>query len=163
MPIRGGGFSKWETIADTLLGAAAASIDITSIATSYLCWKIYIFTKNTAGSTVTLTFNGDGGANYTDGYHGTNYAVTGLGNSAGTTSFYVQGSGGAGAVGGAIIDVINFAAGQTYMLHRMRNNDSQYNHQGFYNGAALISRVTFNNSGGNFDTGTRVVITGMKP
>jgi len=158
--------TTYEPIATNTLSSAAASQTFSSIPGTYTDLIVVASLKNVSGaSTVCARYNGDTGSNYSFVYmlgDGSS-ALSGL---AANTSFAVQGYANTTQFAPAISQIMNYSNTTTYktVLDR-RGTVAQFvgaTVSTWRNTAAITSIVIFNETGGNFESGTTFTLYGIK-
>lgn len=174
------GSSVWTEISRTVLGSAAANIDITSIPATYDHLRLVIKIRSTVAATATnlnIRFNNDSGANYdfvrvqAAGDGGAFDGLGGYGGAAGTIGVIPGASASAGLFGIAIVEIPEYAATDaqkiltTNSAHKESTSGGGSLRSAVYMTAwrstTAISRVTVYPSSGNADTGSAVSLYGI--
>lgn len=161
-------------VADTTLGASAASIDFTSLPTTYAHLLVVVYARSDRAATLDTVggrFNGDSAANYDYQYAGGSGATTSAAESLGATSFYVGdmpgNTAGANLFSTSVFTVSHYAGSS--------NNKSTVGHNlvkigtasgnlsarvigGAWRSSAAINRITLVSVLGNFVAGTRASV-----
>jgi hypothetical protein len=175
LPAGLGGITR---IQDSLLGAAAASIDFVSIPATYLHLRLVLAARSDAATTLvnaTMRFNSDSTAVYSS-IQVLNSAPTTASaqEQASATSLTAAtipaASAPAGSCGTAVIDIPNYA-GTSFL--KLINGISGYstgastgttttkNHGGIWGSLTAINRITLLLSSGNYAAGSRATLYGL--
>lgn len=159
-------------VADSTLGAGAASIDFSGIPTTYGHLLIIVQARSDTAATATnllLRFNNDSGTNYDTQLHSGSAAASTaaelFAGSAMTIGAIAAATAGAGLAGTAVIFVPNYA-GTTFNKTANGNYDNKIGTAtanmtvgriaGQWRSTAAINRVTIFATAGNLVTGSRV-------
>lgn len=163
-------------LSDTILGAPAATIDITGISSAFRHLKVVASLRCDQAATsagALLRVNGDSTATYADGMWQFSSSGSG-GESNSATSWNFLGANGTGATAGYFWDqelmLPNYSRtdrAKSYMaLHAIPFNLLTIGHltrmgSGIWNSFAAINRLTFSLATGNFTAGSTVSIYGI--
>jgi hypothetical protein len=161
-------------VADSTLGAAAASIDFTGLPTTYAHLMVFLHARGDTAATwmlASLRFNNDSGANYyQQRINGTAAAVSAsesLAQTALPVGDIPAGSAPAGIGGSCVVFIPGYSTGS------FSKGVSSVNaapagtatgtlatevRSGFWNSGANINRITLTASAGNFAIGTRATV-----
>jgi hypothetical protein len=165
-------------LADTTLGAGAASIEFASIPATFAHLMLLIEGRGDAASlaaNLLLRLNNDSGASqYTYGILNSGGAAAGGADNASATSFFagvIAAATATAAFSGLAAIWIPHYAGTTFLKRIQSQYGAQYattagnlNHgvsDGFWNSSAAVNRVTLLPASGNFVAGTRATLYGL--
>lgn len=173
----GGAAGSFELISTTVLSTATATINLTSIPSSYKHLELrYVARSSNSGGTtrlVALQFNTDTGSS--------NYSFHNLGGNGSTVSsgsasdqayipggYYVGSTGTASAFGAGIVSILDYASTSKFKTVRSLNGIAQagtfvYMHSGNWRSTEAISTIVIKDMAGfTFDAGSRFSIYGIK-
>lgn len=162
--------STYEKIATTTLGSAASSITFSSIASTYTDLIIIVQgTYSTSDSIITLRYNNDSAANYSDTTMYGNGTSAASYRNTGATSIQVgwyPHPGGAAVVSNTTIQILNYSNATTYKTNICRADTANVQgtaaRVGLWRSTAAINRIDLIMSTGNLQSGTTATIYGIK-
>lgn len=168
--------SSYESIATITVGAGgSASIDFTSIPSTFTHLQLRGIVKNTAASTSVSSgyfrLNNDTGANYATHYLNGSGSAVGAGGIASQTSAYSLTDIGANATsvfGGFVMDILDYKNTSKYKTVRsltgVDNNGSGYLQifSGLWMSTSAVDRVTLIPGSNNFAQYSTVALYGIK-
>lgn len=163
----------WVKLSDTILGAPAASVDITGIPQTYAALKAIIQGRSTVAAVyepLRCRFNNDTGNNYDAGVMENGGDLQTAAIAYAHMGDFTGGTAPAGVASAVEATIPNYAAAvfQKSMLVAggMKRGLTAIDPfavaaQSWWRNAAAINRLTFSPFSGNFDTGTRVTLYGI--
>ena len=164
----GGLATSFESIATVTVGAGgSATIDFTSIASTYQHLQIRIRTKTTNSLDINFRFNSDSGNNYTShGIYGDGSSAQVITPYIGTSTGYVGYS--PSINGASIIDVLDYGSSSKYKtvrtLHGNDNNGTGYImlNSSVWMSTSAITSVRLQVSTGTFEQYSSFALYGVK-
>ena len=159
--------STYEPIATTTLGSSAASIDFTSISSSYTdLVLIFVGKRVSGGNNLHIRFNSDSGNNYS------RTILFGTGSAAGSTrntnqpqfaDFYV----GLSSTDDSMhtfnfINYSNTTTNKTMMWRSERANEATQSIVGLYRSTSAISSISLTTPSSNIAAGSTATLYGIK-
>jgi hypothetical protein len=167
----------YRKLADTVLGAAAPTISLSSIPQTSLHLHLVCYLRGDTGAintTAFMRFNGDAAANYDRQQMAANGAALNAAESIAGTALdgwqIPAGTAPANVFSGTTIDIPNYAITTAQKVAQLRNAYKDNNAtgrvfvqhvSGFWRSAAAITSIVFGVAAGNFAVGSRVTLYGL--
>lgn len=162
--------NSYESIETQTLGSSQASIDFSSIPSTYKHLQLRIYQMNTATATTNLRLNNDSASNYARHYlYGGGSSAVGAAGSASQTSIGVLYNEQSTYASVAVIDILDYTSTNKNKTVRSLSgwdaNGSGYVF--FYSGlwmnsSTAVNRLTFTPDGGSLATGSKFALYGIK-
>jgi hypothetical protein len=160
--------ATYEPIATTTLGSAASTITFSTIPGTYTDLRLVLVPKMTAAANLELQYNNDTGTNYSNTYvYGTGSSALSSRSTSQSKIFATVDQLPSGQWTFLSFDVFSYAGSTNktcLITHQSDNNGSGYvgNLVGLWRNTSAITSLKLTAGSGNFDTGTRATLFGIK-
>ena len=161
--------NSYESIATVTLSGTQASIDFSSIASTYKHLQVRIYQMNTATATTNLRINNDSGSNYSRHYlYGGGSSAVGAAGSASQTSIGVLYNESTSYAAVSVIDVLDYQnTNKNKTVRSLMGWDANgsgyvFLYSGSWMSTSAVNQLTFTPDGGTFAAGTKFALYGIK-